>query len=170
MVYHINRLDCDNQYWITTHSPTIARHLKNTTVGLLFNQEHQVEVVEPSSVELLSALTGYDAIIPISKTIVLLEGSTIPGQSLSLDENFFQELRDIGVISDQIQFVSVGQARSVEDLGIALPQFEEKLGLGWKVYSIRDRDAMSDEERKMTRNKNVILRNIYDLRKIFFKY
>jgi predicted ATPase len=137
----------DNQYWITTHNPSIARYLSDFTYGLVPNHEHKTEVVGAESIDLLSTLTGYEAVIPIARTIVLLEGSTIQGRELSIDETFFEELREMNIPLDHVQFVSVGHSSSVTDMNQAFQYFEDALKLGWKLYAIRDRDAMSDNTR-----------------------
>ena len=146
-VKELKSIEDDNQYWITTHSPTIARYLNDSTWGLVLNDENKTEVVDSNSMELLSSLTGHDAVIPIGKTIVLLEGSKIPGQSRSIDETFFEELYSIGINLEHVHFVSIGHVGSLMDMGQALPDFERSLGLNWKVYAIRDRDAISDRDR-----------------------
>ncbi len=137
----------DNQYWFTTHNPTIAQYLKGSVFGLVLNDELRSEVVPGQTLELLESLTGLGAVIPVAKTIVLLEGKRVKGETLSVDQGLFKELQDLNLISENIQFVSVGHSRSVESYQEMLPEVEQQLNVGWKIYAIRDRDALSDSQR-----------------------
>lgn len=146
-VKEIQQGDDNNQYWITTHSPNVANFLRGSTFGLVLNNQYQSDVVTDDSVSLLASLAGHEAVIPVAKTIVLIEGSKVDQRAVSTDQMLFEELREMGCIPGQVQFVSIGHTLSVMDLGQALPDFERELGIGWKIYSIRDRDAMMPEKR-----------------------
>ena len=137
-----------NQYWLTTHSPTIAQYLQEYTIGLITKEDKTVERVSSDSLRLLESLTGKDGMIPVAKTIVLLEGTKLKGERYSVDETLFSELQRIGAIPRTIQFTSVGTSQSVEEFRKRLEAVEKGLGIGWKIYAIRDRDALPTSIRK----------------------
>ena len=140
----------DNQYWLTTHSPTLARYLDQRSIGFMVKQgegDRTVEKVSATSLALLESLTGEGALIPISKTLVILEGSAPERERYSTDQTFFKELQTWGAIPSSIQFISVGTAASAEDYYLQLRSVEKELGVGWKIYAIRDRDAMPNSVR-----------------------
>ena len=56
---------------------------------------------------------------------MILEGSTIDEQRFSADERFFDEIIGLGINLGDVQFVSVGHASSLMDMGQALPEFEK---------------------------------------------
>ena len=141
----------DNQYWLTTHSPIIARHINENVFGLVLDNETyrtQCSRFTPEWSNLIESLTGGHAWIPTSKSIVLLEGDLQEGYKYSTDQTFFAELAICGIPPHPIEFISVGHSASVKGFHEALQPFESHMSLGWKIYAIRDRDALSDEQRK----------------------
>lgn len=139
-----------NQYWITTHSPTIANYFGEDTFGLILNERYRSEVVPyPSSTfEVMNALAGSEGLIPVAKTIVFLEGRRVPNRLYSVDQTFFKELQMANLISKNIEFVSVGHSKSVESYQEMLQDFEKEYGAGLRFYAIRDRDGLPSEIRE----------------------
>lgn len=147
----------NNQYWFTTHSPEVALQVarlrtktegRPTVIGFVLDpKSFYAKTVSSDSLELLRSLAGPSAMIPVAATIVLLEGSTVERQLYSVDETLFVELQRCGSIPEGLGFHSVGHSASVEGYEEKLAEVAGKLGVGWQLYAIRDRDALPDDMR-----------------------
>jgi len=144
----LEKKNYNNQYWLTTHSPILAQNLRSYTIGLVLKDDKTVEQVTAQSISVFQSLAGEDVMIPAAKTLVFLEGSKPKHERYSVDFTFFKELQDLKVIPKSIQFISVGTASSVEAFHEKLKAVQDELGVDWKIYAIRDRDAMPEKTRK----------------------
>ena len=154
----------NNQYWFTTHSPEVALQVaslrtktqeKPSVIGLVIDpKSFLAKIVSIDSLELLRSLAGPSALIPVASTIVLLEGSTAERQLYSVDETLFVELQCCGSIPADLSFHSVGHSASVEGYEEKLAEVARKLGVGWQLYAIRDRDALPNDTRISLMNKS----------------
>ncbi len=138
-----------NQYWITTHSPTVVYQLQNDSYGLVVDRDGHSTAIPYSGneFEVIHSFTGVEGLIPIGNTIVFLEGSKPSSHQLSADQTFFFELQKLNRVPAEIQFISVGHSKSVVSSKTMLDAFSRQIGIGLKFYAIRDRDALSDTTR-----------------------
>jgi len=140
----------NNQYWIATHSFGIMSSVEYNELFRLenFSGRNQVTTAfsDEERYETFLSVAGDVGIVTLGQRIVFLEG--IQWTDKYVLESFFEDFKEKVVF---VPSSSVGEIMKISDKILKLLQTSSRFNF---YYAIRDRDYMSDTERKgiMTTN------------------